>query len=422
MKKHFVVVCALMASTIVFGQKKELKKAEKALTELNYSESLALLNQAEAKFAEMDKDQVVQFYLIKTEALLGSGESVADNNLTNAIEALSQAKSRGLDTERQDRADKIVGILRGVFVNKAIEAQNGENYGRAAELLTQGYTLSPTDTSFLYYAAGNLVNGGMFDKALEKYNQLLGMGYTGVREEFYAVSKANGEEVMFESRAQREEGIKFGLYEQPRDVKTESVESDLLQKVTLIYINQGQDDKAVALMARARAANPNDVNLMRSEADLAYKRGDIVKYREVMEQVVQTDPNNPELFYNLGVSSMQVGETDRAKTYYARALELDPNYSYAQINMASLILQGEKDLVEEMNNLGTSAADNRRYDELKEERNEMYREALPYLEGASQTVPDNVEVLRTLMNLYSQLGMTPEYKAAKAKVAELEGK
>ena len=75
-----------------------------------------------------------------------------------------------------------------------------------------------------------------------------------------------------------------------------------------------------------------------------------------------------------------------------------------------------------MNNLGTSAADNRRYDELKEERNEMYREALPYLEGASQTVPDNVEVLRTLMNLYSQLGMTPEYKAAKAKVAELEGK
>ena len=80
MKKHFVVVCALMASTIVFGQKKELKKAEKSLTELNYSESLALLNQAEAKFAEMDKDQVVQFYLIKTEAVLGSGESVADNN------------------------------------------------------------------------------------------------------------------------------------------------------------------------------------------------------------------------------------------------------------------------------------------------------------------------------------------------------
>lgn len=411
MKKHFVLVVAVMVSTVVLGQKKELRKAEKALEGLNYTETLAQLNQAEVKFAEMNKEQVVQFYLIKAEALLGSGEQVSDNNLTNAVEALSQANTRGLDNESQQRADRIVGTLRGVFVNKAIEAQNGENYGRAADLLTQGYTLSPSDTSFLYYAAGNLVNGGLFDRALEKYTQLLDMGYTGIREEFYAVSKANGEEVMFESREQREQGIKLGLYEQPRDFKSESVESDLLQKVTLIYINQGQDEKAVALMTRARAASPNDVNLMRSEADLAYKMGDMVKYRQVMEQVVETDPNNPELFYNLGVSAMQLGESDRAKTYYAKALELDPTYSYAQINMASMILQGEKDLVEEMNNLGTSAADNRRYDELKEIRREMYREALPYLEGASQTVPDNIEVLRTLMNLYSQLGMTPEYKA-----------
>ena len=422
MKKQLMLVIALMATTLVIGQKKELKKAQKALESLNYTETLNLLNQAEVKFAEMDKDQVVQFYLMKTEALIGSGEAVSDNNLTNAVEALSQAKSRGLSGEAQERADRIIGTLRGVFVNKAIEAQNNEKYAQAADLLTQGYTLSPTDTSFLYYAAGNLVNGQLFDQALEKYTKLLDMGYTGIREEFYAVSKASGEEVLFDSRAQREEGMKFGLYEQPRDVKTESVESDLLQKVTLIYINQGEDEKAVALMARARAANPNDVNLMRSEADLAYKMGDLEKYRQVMEEVVTTDPNNPELFYNLGVSAMQVGENDRAKTYYARALELDPSYSFAQINMASLILQDERSIVEEMNNLGTSAADNRRYDELKEERKNMYREALPYLEGASQTVPDNIDVLRTLMNIYSQLSMTPEYKATKAKVAELEGK
>jgi tetratricopeptide (TPR) repeat protein len=250
---------------------------------------------------------------------------------------------------------------------------------------------------------------------------LLEMGYTGVREEFYAVSKDTGEEVLFGSKDERDTAVRFGLYEQARDSKTASVESDLLQKVTLIYINQGKNDEAIAIMDRARAANPGDVNLMRSEADLAYKMGDMEKYRRVMEEVVQTDPNNPELYYNLGVSAMQVGETERAKTYYSKALELDPTYSFAQINMASIILQGEGDIVEEMNNLGTSAADNRRYDELKEVRREMYREALPYLEAASKGVPDNIEVLRTLMNLYSQLSMTPEYKAARAKVEALDG-
>jgi tetratricopeptide (TPR) repeat protein len=307
------------------------------------------------------------------------------------------------------------------MVNKAIAAQNSENYTRASDLLTQGYALSPTDTSFLYYAAGNLVNGGFFDQALEKYTQLLEMGYTGVREEFYAVSKDTGEEILFGSKDERDTAVRFGLYEQARDSKTASVESDLLQKVTLIYIKQVKNDEAIAIMDRARAANPGDVNLMRSEADLAYKMGDMEKYRRVMEEVVQTDPNNPELYYNLGVSAMQVGETERAKTYYSKALELDPTYSFAQINMASIILQGEGDIVEEMNNLGTSAADNRRYDELKEVRREMYREALPYLEAASKGVPDNIEVLRTLMNLYSQLSMTAEYKAARAKVEALDG-
>ena len=421
MKKQLILAVALMLTAMVYGQKRELKKAQKSLEALNYSEALAYLNDAEAFYNAMDKSQVVQFYLIKTEALLGSGQDVEDNNLNMALEALKQAKSRGLDKESQERVDRIVGILRGVMVNKAIVAQNSENYTRASDLLTQGYGLSPTDTSFLYYAAGNLVNGGFFDQALEKYTQLLEMEYTGVREEFYAVSKDTGEEVLFGSKDERDTAVRFGLYEQARDSKTASVESDLLQKVTLIYINQGKNDEAIAIMDRARAANPGDVNLMRSEADLAYKMGDMEKYRRVMEEVVQTDPNNPELYYNLGVSAMQIGETERAKSYYTKALELDSTYSFAQINMASIILQGEGDIVEEMNNLGTSAADNRRYDELKEVRREMYREALPYLEAASEGVPDNIEVLRTLMNLYSQLSMTPEYKAARAKVEALEG-
>ena len=42
----------------------------------------------------------------------------------------------------------------------------------------------------------------------------------------------------------------------------------------------------------------------------------------MMEEVAQTDPNNPELYYNLGVSAMQIGETERAKSYYTKALEL----------------------------------------------------------------------------------------------------
>ena len=74
-----------------------------------------------------------------------------------------------------------------------------------------------------------------------------------------------------------------------------------------------------------------------------------------------------------------------------------------------------------MNSLGTSAADNRRYDELKEERKQVYMDAIPYLESASDLRPDNKELVRTLMNIYSQVGEDGKFKAAKAKLESMEG-
>jgi len=73
-----------------------------------------------------------------------------------------------------------------------------------------------------------------------------------------------------------------------------------------------------------------------------------------------------------------------------------------------------------MNDLGTSAADDRRYDELKKQRNELYEEVLPYLESAIKTKSDNIELVRTLMNIYSQLGRDDKYKAMKAKLENME--
>ena len=64
--------------------------------------------------------------------------------------------------------------------------------------------------------------------------------------------------------------------------------------------------------------------------------------------------------------------------YYSKAIELNPDYAEALINKAQLILDGERTIIDEMNSLGTSNADYDRYDVLKEEKNKLYSEALPY--------------------------------------------
>ena len=75
-----------------------------------------------------------------------------------------------------------------------------------------------------------------------------------------------------------------------------------------------------------------------------------------------------------------------------------------------------------MNSLGNSAADNRKYDELKEKRKKLYQDVVPHLETAVKQYDTNVELVRTLMNIYSQLGEDAKFKEMKAKLETLEGK
>ena len=47
-----------------------------------------------------------------------------------------------------------------------------------------------------------------------------------------------------------------------------------------------------------------------------------------------------------------------------------------------------------MNSLGTSAADNKKYDELQEKRNAIYKDAVPYLEKLLKLKPKNEMLLK----------------------------
>ena len=421
MKKQLILAGLMLVSAITFAQKKEIKKADKAVSSLKYSEALTYLSEAEPMLGAADNDLKAQYYTILGEATLAMAGTANFAKMKEASEAFKKANELNGGGDMSDRLSLGMDNLRVALVNSAIEDQNKKSYLTASEKLQLAYLVSPKDTSYLYYAAGNSVNGSDFDTALNYYEELMAKGFTNVHMEYSATDPKTGKPVIFGSKEERDNMVKFADFTNPTESKTSSVEGDILQKVTLIYMNKGENEKALAIMKKAREANPDDTNLMRSEADLAYKMGDMQKYNSIMAEVIKTDPNNPELYYNLGVSSASIGQLDKVREYYLKALELKPDYSYAQINMAALILQDEGKLVEEMNGLGTSRADNLKYDELKEKRRKMYQDALPYLEAAVKSSPDNLEVFRTLMNLYSQLGMDDKYKAAKAKLTEMEG-
>jgi hypothetical protein len=111
---------------------------------------------------------------------------------------------------------------------------------------------------------------------------------------------------------------------------------------------------------------------------------------------------------------MKDGKDDAEKNYI-KAISIDPKYKNAYMNLTVLKLEGESKLVEEMNKLGTSAADNKKYEVLKTKRQNLYKSALVYLEKAEELFVGDKEVRATLLNVYNALDMTEKYKALKAK-------
>ena len=60
-----------------------------------------------------------------------------------------------------------------------------------------------------------------------------------------------------------------------------------------------------------------------------------------------------------------------------------------------------------------------RYDELREERQNIYKSAIPYLTKALEINSESINAAQTLMNIYSVLGETEKFKVLKEKVDTL---
>ena len=184
------------------------------------------------------------------------------------------------------------------------------------------------------------------------------------QEEYFGTTATN--------KADRDGKVRLKLYTTPRDEKIPSKKAEIYEKIALILVQKDKTDEAKAALAEARAQNPEDMNLMVTEANLYLKLNDIATYKKLIGNVLAKNPTDPDLFYNMGVIASKTNPAD-AEMYYKKAIELKPDYINAYLNLSILKLEGEKKLIDEMNKLGTSEKDNKRYDLLKKQRQEIFK-------------------------------------------------
>lgn len=415
MRKYVVLALALMVGTFSFAQKKELKIAQKAIKNSNYSEAKTALSSAEALMSSMDEKSKSLFYLLKSKSLYKGG-SCTDNDIDNALDAISKVS---LPAHSQE-ASELKQLILANILKKGNSALQAKDLANSSTYFEKAYRISSKDTIYLYYSASTAVNSGEYDRAIDLYSELKELKYTGIEKKFYAVNKETQEKENFDSKTLRDLSVRSGTHSSPTEEMTKSKLAEIVKNLALIYVQQDKNDLALEAINEAKKENPDDMNLLLSEASVYHKMGNNDKFKEILEIATVKDPKNAELQYNLGVIAADSGDTEAAKKYYSRAVEINPEYVNAFINLAALTLDQEQAIVEEMNGLGSSAADDKKYDELKAKRQQLYFEAIPYLESALKVEPNSLQAAKTLMNIYSAVDNMEKYNEIKAKVEAIE--
>jgi len=426
MKTKYAIASALLLSLSVFAQKDELKALKKIdektqPTPADLQEYKRLLTEVGPKMGAATAEQKADYYYYK--GTFGLVELMMMPTKTQAkFDEVMADLNTLLEIEKSGKKKYTKEIQDEVFPEiKTAAATIGQQLGRdkkfkeAAPFFAAAYKVDPKDPSNLYNAAAMAVNGAEYNTALQYYLELDKLGYTGETTVLTARNKKTGEVEGFPNAETRKIAVQTGQYSDPKDEKMPSVRGEIVKNIALIYNQQGDTEKAKQAFVNARKANPDDVNLIISEADLYLKSDNTEMYKTLINEAVQKNPNDATLFYNLGVVTSTSNKAEAMK-FYEKALQLKPDMTNANINMGVMVLDGEKAMVEEMNKLGTSAKEQKRYDELKAKRDSLYKKALPYFESAHKSEPENQYVMEVMVGVYQALEMDNEAKALKAKM------
>jgi len=426
--KKLAILIMLMICSNSFSQKKELRQINKLISESFFDEAENSLMEISALVQASDDKTKAQYYFYLAKTL---NELEKSEDAINAYENLKSINNSYYSTVIKTEFDFLFNQIETSLINSAVEDNKNNNYSVASEKLFLAYKMNELNNKdYLYYAAGSAVNSREYEKALEYYTLLKEFNYTGVIDEYFVTNNETGKE-------EKVSETEFNLlknskdYSNPRIGKTESRYPEIVKNIALIYVQQGNNNKAIDAIKEARSIQPDDTSLILNEADLYIRISNNsdnendrsfyrTKFKELMELAITKDPENGILYYNLGVISSEQGEADSAIEYYKKAIEFKPDYVDAYLNIVSVILDGEQKIVDEMNGLGTSSKDNLRYDELKVEREGLYKECIPFLEKLIEVSPTNIDALNTLKNIYGVLGENEKFRDISAKINEIQ--
>ncbi|MDO4727972.1 MAG: tetratricopeptide repeat protein [Bacteroidota bacterium] len=427
MKKYVILSAALLFTTMAYAQKKEINSIKKILnkqnpTEAEYKEIQGLIDTTTPYIGNASVEEQAEFFYLKGMYEFQKFQKTNSNDaLAQSVESfnrMKRAEEQGKKKTYTDKFNKETFILiKTAAVQKGIDFNNKKRFREATQVFKSIYDLDG-DLLNLYYAASTAISVPDYNMALEYYQTLVDNNFTGEYTYYTAINKETKEVENFGvNKTLMVQSVKSGMYMTPKEEKEPSKRPEILKNMVFIYMQVNQKEKAQKLLVDARRENPNDLQLLFVEADFHYQNNDMQKYEKLMEEAIQKDPKNPDVYYNLGVMAEQNKDDNKAREYYNKTIQLDPNYVNAYLNLSNIELRGDEEIVNKMNAItGYTAADNKKYEELKKQREQVLLKAVPHLEKILKIEPNNESAIQSLIGIYGAMDNEAKVNEYKAKL------
>ncbi|MAQ59867.1 MAG: hypothetical protein CMC49_01380 [Flavobacteriaceae bacterium] len=428
MRTIFIYIAVLFFS-FSFSQKKELRQIKRLIDEKFFQEAESTLKSNKDFLLSGDSKTDAQYYYYATKIYT---EIKSFKLAKNSLEELMSINPSYYNAEMKLDYKNLEEILVVALVNAAVADNSSKKWMEGVDKLLLAYEMDKDNNiDYLYFAASGAVNAENFDLALEYYLQLKEKNYTGIKDEYFITNVESGvEEKVTETEYKIYQSSKE--YMNPRIGQTESRYPEIVKNIALIYVKKGEDELAIEAINEARSIQPDDLYLILNEADLYIRLSNNasddnlrsqyrLKFKEIMTLAVEKDPENGILYYNLGIISSEQGESDDAKSYFEKAIEFKPDYTDSYVAIVNILLQEQTVIIGEMDKIAMSnkRSDIAKYDQLKEDLNEVWRKCIPYCEKALQYDPNDLEVLKLLSQFYYKLDNLDGYKEINSKIEQL---
>ena len=294
-----------------------------------------------------------------------------------------------------------------------------ESYAKALELEGNNRKITADDIKVAYYPVANII----FTEGIDAYNASDFATASTKFEKTADIKSGFGE---FDTLSYYNAGLTaeqandapraIMMYEKVKPTGYKG--SRLYYDIARLQMEGGDTDAGAATITEGLEKYPGDKNLMLLQTNMFLQ--DESKIGEAIENLNVTiagDPENPSLYYARGtLLQKDPARMAEAEADFMKTIELDPEHFEANYNLGALYVNQSGTIQEEMNALDFS--EQKKYDELKTQRDDLFKKAIGPLEKALALNPDEKGVQATLLELYGKTGQTDKYNEMKARLGK----